>query len=79
MKITLLLFSLIFTVLCNSNAQWSYKACGVADINNCTSEEFECHWKKATKNVRTGTITTGIGVAGIGSTVLLVTELPLVI
>ena len=73
MKKALLLVSLIFSGLYAVDAQWSYKSCGVVDINECTSEEFECLWERATKNVRVGAITTGIGVAGIGTSILMVT------
>ena len=84
MKRALLLFSVILSimnsadaqllsVLSSANANWSFRSCGVTDINNCTSEEFECLWEKATKNVRVGSIISGIGFVGIGSTVLLTT------
>ena len=61
MKKTLLFFIVTFSVLCSVDAQWYYRSCGVIDINNTTSEEFECLWKKATKNVRFGAIITAIG------------------
>jgi hypothetical protein len=48
-------------LLNTTNAQWYYRSCGVADLNNTTEEEFECLWNKAQRNVRSGTITTIIG------------------
>jgi hypothetical protein len=61
MKRTLLLIIFILSFLNAIDAQWYYRSCGVTDINNTTSEEFECLWKKATKNVRVGGIITAIG------------------
>ena len=68
MKKALLLIIFILTVLYSVDAQWYYKHCGVIDINNSTSEEFDCLWNKASRNSIGGAITTGIGIgaAGIG-------------
>ncbi len=44
---------------------WYYKACGVIDINNTTSEEFECLWNKSAKTFRGGAIATAIGTSSI--------------
>lgn len=40
------------------NAQWYLRTCGVTDINNCTSEEFDCLWTQSGKLARNGTIST---------------------
>jgi hypothetical protein len=63
MKRTLLLIIFILSFLNAIDAQWYHRSCGVTDINNTTSEEFECLWKKATKNVRVGGIITTIGIS----------------
>ena len=61
MKKFLLLFFVIFSGLSYADAQWYYKSCGVADINNCTPSEFDCLWNNASKIAHGGAITTGIG------------------
>ena len=59
----LIIFILSFVNAVNAQYEnkWYYRHCDVIDINNCTPEEFECMWNKATKNVRTGAILTGVG------------------
>ena len=73
MKKALLLFFVLFSVLHYVDAQWHYESCGVIDINNSTLAEFECLWGIASKNVRVGSIATGIGAVGFGSSILMVT------
>ena len=84
MKKTLFLVIFILSFINTANAQiiyfiqksrndtihWYNKSCGVADINNITTEEFDCLWDASSKTVRVGKITTGIGVASIGLTFL---------
>lgn len=59
MKILLIISLIAFTV--PVDAQWYKRKCQVTDINNCSPEEFDCLWETASKNVRTGVITLGIG------------------
>jgi len=61
MKKALLLITIIVSFLYSADAQWHLKACSVADIDNCTPEEFQCLWEKASKNVRGGKIATIVG------------------
>ena len=61
MKKPLLFLLVTFSVFYSADAQWYNKACGVADINNCTPAEFQCLWDKASKIARVGAITTGVG------------------
>jgi hypothetical protein len=61
MKKALLLITIIVSFLYSADAQWNIKACGVTDIDNCTPEEFQCLWEKASKNFRGGKIATIVG------------------
>jgi hypothetical protein len=63
MKKTLLFFIVTFSFLCSVEAQWYYRSCGVNDLNSITLQEFECLWDRASANVRSGAITSGVGVA----------------
>ena len=60
-----MLIVLILSLINATDAQWYHRKCGVIDLNNCTTEEFECLWDKAMKNVRVGLITTAIGISSI--------------
>lgn len=60
-KRTLLLIIVVLSFLNATEAQWYKYSCSIEDINNTTPEQFECLWNKATKNVRGGIITTGVG------------------
>ncbi len=61
MKKTVLLIIFILSFLSATDAQWYNRSCGVIDINNTTSEEFECIWRKTTENIIVGAILTAIG------------------
>ena len=61
MKKTLLFFIVTFSFLSSAQAQWYERSCGVTDLDNITTQEFECLWAKATITARTGKIITGIG------------------
>lgn len=63
-----ILFLIFFcSIVTTANAQWHIKTCEVPNIYDCTTEEFECLWKNASKNVTGGAITTSIGSASIVS------------
>ena len=61
MKKPLLFLIVTFSILYSADAQWYEKSCGVNDMDNVTTQEFECLWAKATITARTGKIITGIG------------------
>ena len=61
MKRFILIFIIIISFVAAAEAQWYYRKCNVADINNCTIEEFDCLWGKATTVVIGGAITTALG------------------
>jgi len=62
MKRTLLLIIFILSFLSATDAQWYNRTCGVIDINNTTSEEFECLWNKSTNMVWAGATSSGVGI-----------------
>ena len=69
----LLLITLVILLYADAtDAQWYYRQCGVANINECTAMEYECLMNKATKLSKTGKIGTGVSVlliaaaAGVG-------------
>jgi hypothetical protein len=49
-----------------ADAQWYSAKCGVADMYDCSMEEFNCLWQVAEKNVRKGGIRTATGVVCLG-------------
>jgi hypothetical protein len=58
------ILSLVFLNISTSNSQWyewTYRQCGVTDIYICTTEEFQCLWKKASTVETTGTVLTLMG------------------
>jgi len=61
MKKTVLLIIFILSFLSATDAQWYNRSCGVIDINNTTSEEFECLWENTTIIIIGGAILTAIG------------------
>ena len=68
MKMTALIFVFILSFLSIMDAQkysWHYKQCGVIDINNCTSEEFDCLWGEAKMIANVGMIITIVGTSSI--------------
>jgi hypothetical protein len=65
MKKALMLVIVMFSAIYSADAQWYYKSCGVTDLNNITSEDFQCLQFKATRNVIGGAIVTGIGTTAI--------------
>ena len=66
MKETLLFLFVIFSALHSADAQWHERFCGVTDINNCTTEEFDCLWESANNISRTGRTITKIGFISVG-------------
>ncbi len=68
MKKTALILVFILSFLSIMDAQkysWHYKQCGVIDINNCTSEEFDCLWVQVKKTANVGMIITIVGTSSI--------------
>ena len=61
MRNLILLSLIILSFGIQTNAQWYYRNCGVANLDSITSSEFECLWKKSTNKVVTGGVLTGIG------------------
>jgi len=61
MKKTVLLIIFILSLIYNIDAQWYEKYCDVSDLNNLTSEEFACVWKKSHNEFLGGIITTAVG------------------
>ena len=70
MKQTLLVFTLLFLGLHSAGAQWYTRKCEVTDLYNCSYEEFNCLWLKASKGVRTHAIITGAGLVFAGTTAI---------
>ena len=61
MKKTILLIIFMLFFIKATDAQWYSRQCGVIDLNICTSDEFECLWKKASNTSKVGCITTIAG------------------
>jgi hypothetical protein len=51
----------VLSFLCAANCQWYYRSCGVSDINNTTSDEFDCLWKKSNNIAKVGRTTCAVG------------------
>jgi hypothetical protein len=65
MKKALMLVIVMFSAIYSADAQWYYKSCGVTDLNNITSEDFQCLNKMATKKVTAGAISMVVGTTAI--------------
>ena len=65
MKKTVLLIVFILSFVHAADAQWYERSCGVTDLNNLTSEEFDCLWKKSHNEVGGGILLTIIGTSTI--------------
>ncbi len=75
MKAIKFCFVAMFLILLGSNtlnAQWYTRSCDVLNVNECSSEEFECLWNKASKMSKTGAIVTIVGTSAIAGGGLLI-------
>lgn len=61
MKQTIASVMLAFTLLCAVECQWYYRTCGVTDIENATSDEFDCLWEKSNRMASRGRTTCVVG------------------
>lgn len=56
--------SLFFLSIFNfTDAQWYNRRCDVVNLSSITSDQFDCMWRKSTRFVWAGAITTALGTA----------------
>jgi hypothetical protein len=74
MNRALVVIMVLFSFSASTDAQWTNRSCGVADLSNCTTAEFECLWEKASMKARRGAISTGIGTSCIVTGLIIISQ-----